>query len=335
MEVSVRWIHGLVFFSLVLGCGEDFVPASQVDGLRVLAIEASPPTIQCDVTQTFSELAEGQINDLSCSETTELRALTHSTSDIQYHWSACLFDTTSLNAFACAEESLECCLSEEETATFSLASLMLAIGTGECADECSGNADEDASTGLTESGEKGISEVAGFIVSSLEDNGVLIRLRATSLGEEVEAVKSVMFSSGEELNANPIISALRTDAEDCAEPDDDGLCELLEETVLEVSPGQQIRFSLTVTEESEEDYTNILGDSAREAMQVFAFATDGGFKKEVSYGQPAEHVWVAPSAADWMENATLQMWFVVRDGRGGVVWTTRTLVPLSGEEASG
>jgi len=331
----VRWMHGLVFLSLLLGCGEDFVPASQVDGLRVLAIEAAPPTIQCDVTQTFSELAAGQVADLSCSETTELRALVHSTNAIQYHWSACLFDTTSLNAFACADESLECCLSEEETAIFSLAELMLAIGTGQCADECSGNAEESEAIGFTESGEQGISAAAGFIVRSLEENGVLIRLRVTSLGEEVEAVKSVMFSSGEELNVNPVISSLRTDAENCAEPDEDGLCELLEQTPLEVSPDQSVRFSLAVTEESEEDYTDILGDSAREQMQVFAFATDGGFKKEVSYGQPAEHVWVAPSATDWMENATIQMWFVVRDGRGGVVWTTRTLVPLSGEEASG
>jgi hypothetical protein len=318
-----------------MGCGEEFAPASLVDGLRVLAIEASPPTIECDVSQTFKDLAAGRVEELSCSETSELQALVHSSGDIQWKWSACLFDTTSSNAFACADEALECCLSEEPTASFSLASLMLAIGSGQCADGCTGSAEAGTSLVLTDSGREDLARELAVIGDALHKSGALIRLVVTSGGAKVEAVKSVRFSSGETSNANPVIASVMTNLQICEEPDADGLCESTEEAVLEVAPKQTVRFILSVTEDSLEDHVDFLGESAREEMQVFWFATSGEITAESSFGQPAETKWVAPLASEWLVDSPIQLWFVVRDGRGGVTWTTRTMQRSLDSEESG
>ena len=99
--------------------------------------------------------------------------------------------------------------------------------------------------------------------------------------------------------------------------------------------GETMRIRVSVTEDSEEDFIDVLGDSDREEMHAFWFATAGDISSEESYGRPAETEWTAPSAIDWPDGEVVQLWFVIRDGRGGVTWTKRTVERQFEGEGSG
>ena len=62
------------------------------------------------------------------------------------------------------------------------------------------------------------------------------------------------------------------------------------------------------------------GRDFNEQIVVQYYATEGLFENEVRIGEAPETSWVARKRA---AGTDVRFWFVVRDDRGGVTWTTR------------
>lgn len=85
-----------------------------------------------------------------------------------------------------------------------------------------------------------------------------------------------------------------------------------------------------------EAYSTLIGDppaptAAREPLQISNFATSGEFKSPYAFVEGddpnesavASAAWSAPPAAEITADTPVVFTFVVRDGRGGMDWTTR------------
>lgn len=83
---------------------------------------------------------------------------------------------------------------------------------------------------------------------------------------------------------------------------------------------------MTLTPASFESGVDSFGTPFTESLVVQYYATEGIFSDDARVASDSTTHWVARSAPDGKGEAqTLTMWFVARDGRGGVAWTTRTV----------
>ena len=86
-----------------------------------------------------------------------------------------------------------------------------------------------------------------------------------------------------------------------------------------------------------ETYTTLMGDppvptTARESLQISQFATAGDLKSPYSFVEAADDgaapavtaKWKTPKASEITDETPVTFTFMVRDGRGGTDWTTRT-----------
>jgi len=95
--------------------------------------------------------------------------------------------------------------------------------------------------------------------------------------------------------------------------------------------------AFTTAGDDREAYTQLYGDPpvptpAREALQYSQFATAGKWKSNFSFVESSdpsdapvtEAKWTAPDGKDVAGDTPVAFTFVLRDGRGGTDWTTRT-----------
>ena len=124
-------------------------------------------------------------------------------------------------------------------------------------------------------------------------------------GEGVRGAKRVIVSDADDPNHNPFAATLLLDDAAAGGAPIPAGAEVV--VALEAGPGS----------------AETLGDGREEELIVSWFSTGGSFEDDRSFGpQPErfETTWTAPD-----EPATVTMWAVLRDGRGGVAWTSADL----------
>lgn len=301
-------LSSLVSIAALAGCDADFDPGSNVSSLRVLAVQADNP---------FA--APGETVRLSATH------FDPAGRDITWAWAQCSNPASS---------SVEGCLAEIAETALATGSLpLLATGVGQdnveltisptAIDELPEAARPNALTGVLSVACPGTLDLG-----SSEATGGLLPFRCTDesgvelgLHDNIVGIKRV-FVRNVDRNQNPVIDGITFDGapwaaddvkevdgcltddfafDDCDGDGDHGIAAL-------VNPGS---FEAGVDE---------FGRDFAEELVVQHYATEGIFEYEVRIAEEPETKWVARASAAGQE---LNLWFVVRDDRGGVAVETR------------
>lgn len=310
----------LAFVALALpvigaACAEDFPPLNEVEGLRVLAIQADPPAV-----------ASG--------DTTQLSALVHVSEGQEpaYSWSWCPVLGTPQDAYSCLIDEAQfksalAFLDPDAVASLPsfdlghepMASFTLDISADTLAALCETLLGQ-ATAGL------GVAPKCGNEINSS------VILEVTSNGEKVVAIKDLrLLIDSSSPPTNPTIGELRARA-----AADESWFALSTSGATALVAGQTYELEAQVPDSASESFTPAPTvqvpnpEPVRERLFVTWFVTEGSTKSmrtsfidgEVDFDVLTHNEWSLPSV-DPLPRATLYV--VLQDERGGVVWTERTL----------
>lgn len=316
-----RLLHAIwlvPWLMLASACNEDFTPFNEIEGLRVLAVRAEPPTVGVGESVDLTPLVYLEAGDLQ---------------DVSYRWTLCPYLDPN-DARACAnrsdvfsgvEEGSDASLGEDlgegATATFTFTEEMAEL----YASVCSGSAQA----------------VAGYDLALVNCEGgfpmnVLLTVRHGE--DEVVTFKEVRLALDDltERNTNPALLDEVFVAEQDGEDDKPPRGDVALVNDGELALDQRYRLFLVVDEAASETFLDEKGNTdepaeeREENLYVTWFVSVG----ETHYGRTSlvpsqddtlpldENTWELPSPLD--EEATeADLYFVLRDERGGVDWIER------------
>lgn len=290
------------------GCGTDLDPGTQVDSLRVLAMQVDAP---------FA--APG--------DTVRLQALSYDpqTRPITWAWAVCENPASS---------SVEGCLIDiaEEVATTG-ASPLLAMAEGR--DNIDVTISPNALDGITPQARPqalvGVLSIAcpGTLDVVTDGTGETpLPFKCTdatgaelTLHDYIVGIKRI-FLRATETNDNPVIERITFDGEDWPEDEvkEVDACDTDEFTFDDCEGEGDHRIAAVLAPGSFQTGVDEFGRDFTEQLIVQHYTTDGIFKDEVRIGADSETQWVARSGSAGTEQ---RLWFVARDDRGGVAWAER------------
>ena len=158
-----------------------------------------------------------------------------------------------------------------------------------------------------------------FTLSALPGEGNLdsLDLEAQGDSQAETGLKRMPVSLNPNPNQNPVVASMVLD----------GTFELEDQDTLRVQAGQTYSFVMTLTEDSVESYTFVnsegVSEDRIEQPYVSFYATSGNFFQEVSLYPYLEAEWTAPVDPPTPES---NLWFVLRDRRGGMTWVSLNLI---------
>ena len=307
MKPLAHTIIPMAFTLSLFGCDPGFAPGSQVDSLRVLAVQVDSP---------FA----------SPGDTVHLQALSYDPEarPITWAWALCAEPASS---------SVESCLADVARASAeSGASPLLGMGSGldnidltiaaDALDRVPDVARAQALVGVVSVACPGTLELApGTGEAPLPFRCVDDQGRELGLDEAIVGVKRVFLREAER-NQNPVVDQVLFDGEVWAESDVkevDG-CDTEEHLLDDCASNLHHRIQAVVSPESFESGIDEFGRDFREQVIVQHYTEQGIVETEVRTAAESETNWVARSRASGSE---IRLWFVVRDDRGGVSWAER------------
>jgi hypothetical protein len=286
-------------------CEAEFAPGTQVNSLRVLAVQADTPYAHPG-------------------DTVRLQALSYDplARPITWAWAACPSP---------AGSSVDDCLDQVRADAASGELVVLAQGEGQ--DNIDVTIPLDALDGIPELARPqalaGVLSIACPGALELGDLGTSLPFRCTDpesgaeldLHDTVVGVKRV-FLRESDVNLNPVIERVLFDGEEWLADDIkqvDG-CPTDDFDYDACGSAVRHRVAAVLNEQSFEAGRDEFGSDFSEGVIVQHYSTDGIFEDEVRIAEDPETGWVARSSASGTE---VSVWFVARDDRGGVSWTTR------------
>jgi hypothetical protein len=302
---SFRYGFAFLTLGLVTACGDALDPSSRVVSLRVLAQETDIPYA-----------APG--------ETVHVRSLVHDPEGrtLNWAWAACVNPSST---------GVDGCIAKLAMDSADTGSLTL-LASGPSVDAVDVPIPADALSSLPESARSsasvGVLSVAcpGTLTPETGATGMPFRCaeadsgRELGLDEFVVGVKRIVVRS-QDRNQNPVIARITFNG-----------AEWPEDQVQEFSPcndgsnnfgncaGNEHKLAAEVTPESFENGKNEFGDDFSEQLVVQYFATEGTFESDSRIAQSPVNKWSPRKQATGQD---LTFWFVARDSRGGVTWTSR------------
>lgn len=294
-----------------MGCGEEFDPASRVTDFRLIAVQADKPYA-----------APG--------EEVKLDTLFHEPfgRPITWAWTTCVKpDDTTVNA----------CLARIVTdAQAGGGQLPLSVGPGQSTfkttipanvlDGVDPRAAGNVLVGVLTVGCPGALALQDLATVAAGD--LPFRCTDASTGEVlpydryVVSVKRI-YVRRTERNVNPTIAAVTWDGQPWAENDIKEVSPCTNSPVVsygDCSGGEAHDVAAVVPPESVESGTNELGAPFTEDVVANYYATEGLFEFAGRTRESPTTSWKARASAAGKEQT---LWFVVRENRGGVSWTTR------------
>ena len=291
---------------MLLACGEDFDPGSRVTDFRVLAVQADPTYVSPGETARFSVLSHRPSGE-----------------PVSYAWAVCP-SPREVTTEGCLEQ-----LEELERTTGEIPLLGMGEELTEIELEVPANALELIPESARATAALGVLNVA--CPASLElggsSRGLPFRCfdpndgRELGLDEQVVGMKR-LFVREQDRNQNPVIERVTFEGRDwpedeipevdaCSEDGNrfDDCSESLASTIAAIPRASDF-----------ESGSDEFGRSFSEQIVVQYYATEGLFENEVRIGEAPQTEWVARKRAS---GSDVRFWFVVRDDRGGVSWTTR------------
>lgn len=305
-----RALHVSSFAALLAlqGCGAELDPGTQVQSLRVLAVQADTP---------FA----------SPGDTVRLQALSHDPFDrpITWAWATCENPASS---------SVEGCLIDiAQDAAASGASPLISMGEGQDSIDITlpANVLDDVSTPARPQALVGVLSIAcpgtlELVTDPTTESPLPFRCTAPegnelSLHDYVVGIKRI-FLRETDTNDNPVIESVTFDGEDWPEGEvkEVDACDTDEFTFDDCEGEIDHRVAAVLSPGSFQTGVDEFGRDFTEQLIVQHYTTDGIFKDEVRIGQDSETQWVARSGSAGTEQT---LWFVARDDRGGVTWAER------------
>lgn len=305
---SSLYLSGLAALLALQGCGADFDPGTQVQSLRVLAVQADTP---------FA--APG--------DTVRLQALSHDPDSrpITWAWAACENPASS---------SVEGCLIDiAQDAVQSGASPLISMGVAE--DSIDFTIPADVLDDVTPQGRPqalvGLLSIAcpgtlDLVTEPTRSNPLPFRCtddqdNQLTLHDYVVGIKRV-FLRETDTNDNPVIESITFDGEDWPEAElkEVDACDTDEFTFDDCEGKGDHRIAAVLSPSSFQSGVDEFGRDFTEQLIVQHYTTDGIFKDEIRVGADSETQWVARSGSAGSEQ---KLWFVARDDRGGVAWAER------------
>jgi hypothetical protein len=304
MKNPIRWATALVALAVLPACSEPSDPASRVVSYRVLAQQMDLPYAAPGETVHVSSLSFDPAG----------RSVT-------WAWATCLNPTTT---------AVEGCIAK--LAADSNGSLPL-IAMGTDVDAVDVDVPTDALSSLPvavrSTASMGVLSVAcpGVIAEGTGPAGLPFQCKDATSGRELEldefvlGVKRIVVREHDR-NQNPEIARVLFDGTEWSadEVREVHHCDT-DANDLSVCPEQlQHRVSATLTPESLESGTNEFGEAFEEQLVVQYFATEGIFESDFRTAESPENKWAARTQSAGKD---ITFWFVARDNRGGVSWTSR------------
>ena len=297
----------MILFILATACAlPDFTQEWLVDRTRVLAIQAEPP-----------EAASGQLVTLSA-------LVVDPNGEPEAAWVACTMpvdcpDFEAVQSLAAADTSA---MSAEELAAWqadAAAAGFLGFGAGLSPTlVVSGVGAPPGDTGIPDTGLRDTADTASTDSGSVSMGSELVlivdalpvgkALGDVTLGDpkatEV-ASKGLTVSDSATPNQNPGVASLTVDGDDAAT----------------VSRGSSASLKATLTDGSAESYLDEDGETQTEEPTVSYYVAAGSLMQSSAAADEPEVSWTAPESA-----GTVNVWVVVRDGRGGMSWASATVM---------
>lgn len=282
---------------LLAGCGSDFDPASRVQGLRILATRADKPFAAPGETVTFEALAVNPDGE-----------------PISISWAACA-RPSSPSAVGCVKALPKGApLSAGPSFTLTvppnaldgvpaIAKRTVFFGAVQVA--CPGDV---STTGGPE----------GLPVRCNDASG-----RALPLGDYELAVKRVYLRATDK-NQNPTIAKVTWDGAEWPEAEVKTMaaCDSATSNRFDECSGESHSMSIVPAPDAAESGVDELGDPFAEKLLAQYYSTEGLFEYQAKDGIRSTTAFKARKGAI---GKTLTLWFVVRDDRGGVGWTSRKI----------
>lgn len=280
-----------------VGCGADFEPGSRVSSPRILALQADKPFARPGEDVALTLLAANPDEE-----------------PLEWAWATC-----TLPASSTVDDCIEALDNDLEPFDPEAGELHVAIP-------------DDVLDGIPE-GLKPSALIGVIVVAcpgQLEDGetlGVPVRCvdeqgRARSIDDLEVGIKRIMLREHDR-NDNPAILEITWDGEpwDEDEVQEAELCE--EDTIAIDDCSDSLQHHLHVTTTEREASRDEFGGDFTEQVIVQLYSTHGLFRDQVRIAEDADTYWVAQPNETESNIATL--WFITRDDRGGVSWTTRTV----------
>jgi hypothetical protein len=303
--MNLSRIHAALLLPLfALACEEPLEPGSKVDSFRVLAQQVDQPYAKPGEAVKFSSLSyDPQARPLS------------------WLWASCENP---------GDSSLEGCLARIAQKA-DPTSAIFAMGEGQDAPELT--IPSDALSSLPDEARRfasvGVVSAAcpGDLSIAAGPGGLPFRCqefktgRDMALDEFIVGIKRINVRDAER-NHNPVINGVSFDGVDWpeAEVKEVGFCDRGDFDYDQCPGAEKHALSVQLSPDSFETGLDSSGESFAENVVIQHYAMEGIFKYEVRVGNSPQNGWVARKAAS---GQTLTLWFVARDDRGGVGWTTR------------
>lgn len=303
--MNMSRVHaGLLLPLFALACEEPLEPGSKVDSFRVLAQQVDQPYARPGETVQFSSLS-----------------FDPQSRPVSWVWASCVNP---------GDSSLEGCLAQIVHGADPTAAVF-AMGQGEDAPELTipsdalsslpDEAKRFASVGVVSAacpGDLSIGEGPGGLPFRCQE---LDTGRDMALDEFIVGIKRIGVRESER-NRNPVITGVTFDGQDwpATEIKEVGACDRGDFDYDQCPSADKHELSVVLSPESFETGLDSAGESFAEEVVIQHYAMEGIFQYEVRVGSSPKNGWVARKAAS---GQTLTLWFVARDDRGGVGWTSR------------
>lgn len=290
---------------LLLGCDEALEPGTKIDSLRVLAQQADQPFAHPGETVQLSSLSHDP----------EARRIT-------WAWASCV-DPQSSDLAGCLAKIAE---SPDPAAA------VFAMGPDQSAPQLRIPADVISRLPAVARGSAGVGIVSAACPGDLSlgagPGGLPFVCRELDTGRELGldeftvGIKRITVRETDR-NQNPVISGVTFDGVDWPETEIkevSGTCDADDWVYETCSDSDKHDIVVQLPTGTVEAGVDELGKGFTEQVVVQYYATEGIFEHEVKIAAETENGWVARKQA---AGQLLTFWFVARDNRGGVTWTTR------------
>jgi hypothetical protein len=302
VKTITKLAAAVLSLSTVLACGEDLDPGSRVTDLRVLAVRADRPFAQPGEKVTLEALAHDPLGR-----------------PISWGWAACIAPD--------GTDVASCIRSIGADAASGRAPLAV-TGTDVTRFELTVPADALARVAPEARGAATVGVIAAACPERLvmrPDRVDCVDASGAALppGSWVLGIKHVTIREHDR-NANPTFATVTFDGAPWADDDVKTVdaCDTDGNRFDRCPESLAHRIAAVPAPDAVEHGVDELGQAFDEAVVVQSYATEGIFEHDVRVASAPETRWVARAKARGGEQL---MWFVVRDDRGGVSWTSRRL----------
>ncbi len=302
MKRLFDWVLAILTAPMFVGCGSDFDPGSRVVGTRVVAVVVDQPYAHPGETVKV-----------------DAQALDTLGRPLEWGFVTC-FAPSATTPFACFQKIAEDAMGGTPPAlTIGPSNTYSYTVPADALSRLPAAARPSAYVGVlmvTCPGKIQPGNTQGLPLACVADG------RALRLDEFEVGVKRV-FLREKDRNQNPVIAKVNWDGVEWPEAE-----------VKEVSPcssatenrydrcdgGEKHVVAAILGPGARETGTDELGNPFTEDVAIQHYATEGLFEYDARIGERPESGWVARAGAS---GKTVTLWFVARDNRGGVGWTSR------------